>query len=275
MNFLSHLQDNSKEALKISTGGLAASGIANASAKNPIKDNLGFEEKDTFVVKKEGKPPTGAIKKEVKTSSEAPGVRRMGVNLIPEDFIEVAGWEKRRVKKTAGLVLFLSLVLLLGGYLVLDYFDKKVSRKLKMTNYLLEEARSKIALYQKIETHGLQLYSKIQLAKLVLDNHIYWTNVLKFLEEKTIPSVYYKNITNNIANGVTISAFATDFESVARQILALQKEDIVREVKVSSISTDKIDEKELLDPSFPRVVIKFEMALNFNPVIFSQNWQKN
>ena len=49
MNFLSHLQDSSKEVAKISSGGVVISGVANASAKNPIKDNLKFEEKDIFV----------------------------------------------------------------------------------------------------------------------------------------------------------------------------------------------------------------------------------
>ncbi len=207
----------------------------------PPKPATGLIPEEVIIIKKEEKKeavPIGAKEAVGKPPTEI-SKAGMGLNLIPEDLLEISGLEREKVMKAVWTVAMAGLFLCLGIYIVIDYFDKKADRGLKTANFLLQEANAKIALAEDIEKQGVRLYSKIHLAKSILNNHIYWSNVLKFLEANTVPTVYYRSISNNVLSGALISAIAIDFESAARQLLAFQKAVGVKEVNMSSISLEQ------------------------------------
>ena len=192
----------------------------------------------------------------------------LSVNLIPKELVEVSSSEKKQVLRHIVGMCFFSFALLFGSYLVLDYFEKKATRQFNNIDFSLKEAQSKIGLFQELESESRGLQNKIKLSKYILGNHVYWNNALGFLEKNTIPTVYYRNLSSNVISGFSVTAIAIDYESVARQLLALQKSPLVEDVTVASITLEELDEASLLDPNFPKVVVKFDMNIKLDPRVY-------
>jgi len=61
---------------------------------------------------------------------------------------------------------------------------------------------------------------RIELAKEILDKHIYWTNFFDFLEIYTIPNVYFGDFSAQSGERVQMIATSRDLMSLAQQIVA-------------------------------------------------------
>ena len=83
-----------------------------------------------------------------------------------------------------------------------------------------------------------------------------------------MPTIFFKTISNNLLGGVNVSAMGLDFESVAKELQALQQEKLIKEVSVSSVQVEKLEEGNLLSPTFPKNVVRFELSIKFDPKIF-------
>jgi hypothetical protein len=105
----------------------------------------------------------------------------------------------------------------------------------------------------------------------VMDNHVYWSQFLSYLEKYTLPNVYYKNLAATTEGKVTLSATAIDLATLADQYLILQNApDFVEEVTIES-AVSAITENGDSDNSN---AVDFNISLQINPEIFFLNEEK-
>lgn len=68
----------------------------------------------------------------------------------------------------------------------------------------------------------------------LLDEHIYWTQWFAFLEQYTLPTVYYTNFSGSDTGAMNLDAIAPDYNTIAQQITVFQDRTEVQSVTVST-----------------------------------------
>jgi hypothetical protein len=104
---------------------------------------------------------------------------------------------------------------------------------------------------------------KIKLVKLLLNNHIYWTNFFKFLEDNTIANVFYGSFSGKTDGKYVLEAQAPDFNVVADQVKVMHSNDQVLSVKTSGARMSAGGENSAGD-------VSFTLELSLNPGIFKK-----
>jgi hypothetical protein len=81
-----------------------------------------------------------------------------------------------------------------------------------------------------------KLEKKATRANNLLNNHIYWTKFFKFLEDYTIPDVYYGDFTGDTKGKIVLPAVGRDLIAVARQLVAFSSaSEFVKEVTITDL----------------------------------------
>lgn len=104
------------------------------------------------------------------------------------------------------------------------------------------------------------LSARLAPAKQILEKHIFWTNFLKHLEENTLPDVTYGNIAVDEKN-LVLSGTAKNYETAARQTLALRALPFIRNLKVSNLASRVSPKGEVLG-------VDFNLSANLDSSVF-------
>jgi len=105
-------------------------------------------------------------------------------------------------------------------------------------------------------------------ANSLLENHIYWTNFLDWLEKNTLSTVTYAGISGKSDGVYSLTASANAFREVSWQTRAFMADPSVISVKVDQASMEKSDSEEN-DTSVSAV--NFELNLKIDPSVFKKN----
>jgi len=75
----------------------------------------------------------------------------------------------------------------------------------------------------------LSVQEQVTEIETALINHVYWSEIMKFLEQQTISTVWYSNMTSSIKDGVVVlSANAGSLMDVAKQLVNFnQNKDVI------------------------------------------------
>ena len=174
------------------------------------------------------------------------------INLIPKEYREKRKGLKNVFSKTTIIVLvFVILSLFFYGGLFL--YKRNLNKSLEALNQeilILDQKRD-----LKTEQAMIDLDRRINVLKKIFENHFYWSDLLGKIEDLTIPEVYFNGAKIAISqDGVTFNSTGTTltYTSLARQILILQEDKLIKDVKVSAISlTDNMG-------------IKFDVLVDFS-----------
>lgn len=87
----------------------------------------------------------------------------------------------------------------------------------------------------------------------LLDEHIYWTQWFSFLEQYTLPTVYYVSFSGSNTGAMSLDAVAPDYNTIAQQIAVLQGLPEVQSVTVAtatrSVATVRFTISLQMDPN--------------------------
>lgn len=158
-------------------------------------------------------------------------------NLMAEEVVSYIDWGKNIT--VAVVFAILSLVVLGSAYWGLDTQKKQEEAILiqyKERLAAIENMINKIAESNK-ETEIVK--QKVNIASTILDNHIYWTNFFKFLEENSIPEVVYKDFNGDTTGNYTLSVSAKSFADVTKLVRAMKSNSLVKNVWVDSASNSR------------------------------------
>lgn len=159
-------------------------------------------------------------------------------NTLKTNLIEGGGeisFDYKFVFKTFGISLGFALAVSASLYGGVFYWESKMDKKADNLDAEIERleeiAENK---EEKISKIG-DLQKKVEIADILLKEHIYWTNFFDFIEKHTLPNVYYESsFSGDIEGSYSFSAVTDDYKSISEQAAVLQQHDKVVSAQVNS-----------------------------------------
>jgi len=153
------------------------------------------------------------------------------INLVPEGF-------KQKTKKSSNKVIITLIVLVVLTFVIyigLFFYKKSLSREVSRLDNEINQINQKIS--QELETEVVNFQKHLANLKKMLENHIYYSNIFKLIEEKTVPTVSFENFTGDVPNRrIELEGKAISFSSLAKQITAFEEAKEINRVGFSSAS---------------------------------------
>ncbi len=118
--------------------------------------------------------------------------------------------------------------------LFLDYNRSELEKKYYELISRNEKIKLKIVKNLKYKKEAEKLNAKLLKVQYLLDNHIYWSNLFKFLEEYTLQTVYYSNFESGGVKQITLKARTKSFEELSKQLDLFRSSDDIEKVKIDS-----------------------------------------
>lgn len=184
-------------------------------------------------------------------------------NVIQVSFLPEKEYEKPEVIQARKRILIFSIIisLILGLAFWLYFFVQTIAWQTKKTQIeaALKEPTFALSAEDLRKVESLTIRSAP--LKNLVSRHLYWTNVFKFLEENTLPNVSYSQFAGS---GTTVNLIgrATDYTTLARQILAFKTNSLVKDLKITNLNAQISGKGEVLG-------INFNLSLTFDPKIFT------
>ncbi len=174
------------------------------------------------------------------------------INLIREEFVPVI--DKKKMFTTFALTSLLSILLVVFVYFLVDFIKFGRTRKIKELEVSLQRVEQTLAQKQKDLVEVTDYYQTVSQIKSLLDQHIYWTNLLEFIEENTLTTVYYDSIRATKSGTISLSAKAKDYESVRQQFLVFKNHPAVVKVEINNASIDGEARGEIMEKVLNAVI---------------------
>lgn len=154
-------------------------------------------------------------------------------NLIKGEVTTFFNWKKNLLK--LGISLGWTAVLIGIIYMGLIVKEKNLEKKSYDIVQEIERLDVIIASYEEDKKEIDAFKKKVDLVSGLLDKHIYWTNILRFFEEHTLPSVTYLDtaLVGQPEGHFVFSAKTDTFENMVNQIKVFELLDEVIEVNFS------------------------------------------
>jgi Tfp pilus assembly protein PilN len=163
------------------------------------------------------------------------------INLIPKE--ERIQQTKTKVVKFSTILAVVLLVVVagIGGYFYYRVYNLK--KELKATNTDITNLRSEITSLSTIEIEARNLYKKTTILQSIFDNRIYYSTLLKELEQSVPDKVVVDSFGVNKDNTVAISGSAETYNLVQDFTNKLLSRDIFTSVELNSVGLDSRDGK--------------------------------
>lgn len=160
-----------------------------------------------------------------KSNLQLPQLTQMGQNL------QEARWP---VALSAG-ILFLTLIIWAGFF----FYYSSLEKKKDSLNKRIEELNTKES--KEMTARILDLEGDLKSANNLLNSHVYSSRALRFLEDNILPNVQLKEFKLDIKTGqISSGGMAQTYNVLAKQILLLEKQEVVKSVRASGIALDKL-----------------------------------
>jgi hypothetical protein len=182
-------------------------------------------------------------------------------NLIKDELASFFNWRKGLLILSLNVIF--ALLIIAGSYKGLILWGEKKTERTKEFFRKIEELNEKIKPLEEDAKMIIALQKKIKVASDLVDKHIYWTNFFKFLEDNTVPDVYFFSFSGDNGGSYTFSAQASSFKAIADQVQILRSNEYVEQVKVSGGKV-KVGSGE------EESSVSFKLELSVNPSIFTQ-----
>ncbi len=158
------------------------------------------------------------------------------------------------------IIINLLIVGILYGIIIL--YNYRIKLETDIQDQKITEKLTAISKLQPKEKEVEGLLAEIKQVEQILNKHLYWTNFFENLEDYTLDNVYYTDFAATSEGNITLSAITTDFQSVAKQIIALRNsKNFIKEVKV-------LGAKKNAGVTTTQPTVSFSISLVLDPQVF-------
>ena len=161
------------------------------------------------------------------------------INLVPREYRRRKERFTKLFSKTGGWVLALLILglLLYGGLL---FYENRLNKSLENIDEQITNLDIKRNL--EIEQTMIDLDRKLKVLKGMFENHLYWSKLIKKVENLTILEAYFIDGNFTLEAGslkVNFPGNTLSYTDLARQMVSFQEESAVESVTVSNINLSK------------------------------------
>ncbi|MFA6391838.1 MAG: hypothetical protein WCW66_03760 [Patescibacteria group bacterium] len=190
-------------------------------------------------------------------------IQALDVNLIPEDVLGKLEPKAKLKQMGIGVGIVVVLVGLVYGYMM--YRESKIEGDIEELTIQIDGIDQEIKSLGNVRNDAETLRNQIDSISKILDDHIYWSQLLAYLEKYTLPNVYYKSLSATQSGVVTLSASAIDLATLADQYIVFQNAtDFVEKVTIDSAisAATEVDDLNVQNS------VDFNISLKVIPDIF-------
>jgi len=173
-------------------------------------------------------------------------------------------------------------------YGVVAYWEGRTDKRSESLEEEIQRLRDVIASKEEKVAQSEDLQRKTEIVATLLDRHVYWTQFFKFLEERTLPEVYFtEGFSGDPKGEYSLSAQTDNFASISEQVAVLQDHEMVKDASVQSGSL-KVKSVEVEgqaggeggnDRETPqkkeKEIVTFTLNLRLDPAIFHKQPSKD
>jgi hypothetical protein len=160
-------------------------------------------------------------------------------NLAKDEMVVFLRWGNKIILFFFLFFLSIFLISLCYGGLLLWQKNKIKENFYVYENYI--NINKEIAKKEKVAKEILEFNDKLIVLNFILNNHVYWTNFFKTLEDYTITNVYYENFEGDLSGKYLLPGIAKDFNSIYLQLKLLSSANNILNVDTSGGETVKND----------------------------------
>lgn len=186
------------------------------------------------------------------------------VSFVTEEQARLIQVDVRKRRFTFIVTTLFFVLLLAGGYGLLDYQHKQAQSGMDQANMQLADVRSKISEQLKVWSSFQYLEPKLRALAGLLDQHVSPTKLLAQLEEHTLPTVSYQNFSLSADRKVNLAVTADSLDTAAKQLVVFQTAGFIKKVEATSYSVayDSKDASKVVSVSFQAILTLSDNALN-------------
>ena len=212
-----------------------------------------------FSLKLKPKTNDAVIKKSVLANPKI-----LEINLIKEDSSISFDWGKNL--STIFLVFFIAAVLVAEIYFGLDWWQNQEMVKTQKTVVEVAKLNKEIATLNNQANEAFKYKDKVFVLTGLLNNHVYWSNFLTWLEKNTLSSVQYDGLSGNVSGNYSFTVTSKTYADVSWQVKAFLNDPMTKNASVEQASSLKLkdDDKE------KKPEVHFTLKLEVNPDIFKK-----
>ncbi|MFA5318003.1 MAG: hypothetical protein WC323_00795 [Patescibacteria group bacterium] len=203
-------------------------------------------------------PAENKAKEAVKDAPKKERKNLLITNLIKGQESTFFNWSQAAAINIISIIFFV--LIIAGSWVYLDMEEKKIEDGISSVAGNIAAKQAELINLKK-EMGGIDgLREKIGAAKTILDNHIYWTNFFSYLENNTLPGVYYSEFSGDLSGEYAIPAGTEEFRNFISQMENWQQEN---EYTIAATSGGAE-----INKSGGQDAVSFELELKVKPEIF-------
>lgn len=184
------------------------------------------------------------------------------VNLIKEEAKTSFNWGKNL--STLFLVFFIASLLIAEVYYGLDWWEKQEAVKIQATETEIAQLNKEVSVLNNQSDAALRYKDKVLVLSGLLNNHIYWSNFLNWLEKNTLSTVQYQSLSGDLSGLYSFSAVAKTYADVSWQTKAFLNDPLTKSASVGDAQSPKVKDKTESSQ------VDFTLNLEVNPAIFKK-----
>lgn len=218
------------------------------SVKPAPEDKLS-ETKETKKEIKTFQPET-LPKKEVKQ-------RVLETNLIQGELVTFFDWRAKVIVLVSAILMP---IFVIGAvYYGLLFYHKSTQAKNLAQEKKFSELEKNILQEESDLSKILAFQAKLKIVSQIFEQHLYWTNFFKFLEDNTIKDVYFVNFDGDTSGNYVLEALAADYGSIDEQVKVFKSNKKITSVSVNGGELTKGDKS---DKSLVKFTLNFSVLKN-------------
>ncbi len=192
------------------------------------------------------------------------------VNLIKDEAQVSFDWAKNLLM--LGLALVIGVILIGEVYYALSKWEEKEGLLLAGITAETDKLNAETVKLRNDSADALSYKEKALVFSELLDNHVYWSGFLSFIEKNTLSSVRYSEFGGDLSGSYGLNATASTFSEVAWQANMFMQDPLVKQVKVRQANKGIIDEEDLVEGEEEIVpeIVQFGLMLDLRPEIFKK-----
>ncbi len=230
------------------------------------------DKKPIIEIKKKAEKKASLSSQNKENEKEWEGSHILETNLIKGEF--VASFQLKKNLIFLLIFIIFACLAVAGIYGGLIFRDKQKMEQTVVNSDKIDNLYKTIEqLEGEIEPMSM-LGDNLKLAGELLDNHIYWTNFFKFLEDITIPDVFYNGISFNNSGEYSLSARTKNFRTILDQVNIMRLNEYIKEVKVDggevSVAEAAGQESESQKKGEETAGVDFALKFSVDPVLFTK-----
>ncbi len=180
-------------------------------------------------------------------------------NLIKDQGLVFFNWQQKLLTLFLSLLLCSLAISLVYVGLLIWQRERLNDNKTVLANY--EAINAEVLKSEGDIKEIVDFNKKLEIVSLILNNHVYWTNFLAFLEDNTLKDVYYSSFSGDLSGSYSLPSFARNLDTISLQLEVMKSYKMMKTVQYnSSQSIPAVQDRPAM--------IKFNLDISLDPRVF-------